>query len=694
MSDKIKPKHLERKAILYIRQSTQVQVSRSQESRRLQYAMKRRLEDLGWKRVEVIDEDLGLSASGTAARSGFESMVTEVCMGKVGAVAAREVSRFARNSREWQQLVEVCRMVDTLLVEQDSVYDPRASNDRLLLGLKGSLNEYELDLLRLRALEARNQKAKRGELMLVPPAGYIKTDDQRLVKDPDVRVQQALHRVFEKFLELASVRQTALWLDDQGLELPRKYRGPTGWETVWRRATYHAVRRILGNPVYAGGYAFGRRKVIVEFENGVPQRKTKRKPVEEWMTLIYNHHEGYVSREDFERIQRMISQNAQSRASAGPVKRGPALLTGLLRCRRCGRKLTVLYSGKSGLVARYTCHRGSFDYADSRCIALGSSAIDDAISREVLKVVQPAAIEAAATAASTAAAKRSEVLKAWCMDLEAARYAANRAWKQFDAVDPENRLVADELERRWNTELEKVRTLEEKIAREECEQDSTRVPDPRQFEKLAGDLDLIWNDPQTDVRIKKRILRTLIEEVLVDVDREVGESSLVVHWKGGVHTELRVNVRRRGQNSRQTRPEVIDAVRTLALVCTDQAIAGLLNRNGLRTGHDNRWTRARVTSLRGKQDIPNYSARQQKEEGWLTRAQAAAYLHVSDGTLGRAVERGELDVKRPLPDGPWIFKREDLDGPKGQALVERARRRRQDPGSSRPDQLTLFDKTT
>jgi len=697
MSDKIRAKHLERKAVLYVRQSSLAQVSRSEESRRLQYAMKMRLEELGWKQVEVVDEDLGCSAAGTTTRTGFERMVAEVCMGKVGAVAAREVSRFARNSREWQQLVEVCRMVDTLLVDQDSVYDPRGGNDRLLLGLKGSLNEYELDLLRLRAMEARNEKAKRGELIVVAPAGYVNTEDHGLVKDPDARVQETLRRVFAKFLEFGSARQTALWFNDQGLELPRKNRGPSGWETVWRRATYQATREILGNPVYAGAYAFGRTEVTVQFENGAPQRKRKRRPVEKWLTLIYDHHEGYVSREDFERIQEMISENAQAFPGSGAAKRGPALLTGLLRCHRCGRKLTVAYSGRSGNVARYACHRGDLNYAEPRCITLGSSPIDDAVSREVLKVMQPGAIDAAAMAAKTIGTEQREMLDAWWMDLEAARYAANRAAKQFDAVDPENRLVADELERRWNVALEKARSLEEKIAVKESELDSARVPDPEAFERLAGDVDLIWNDPQTDVRLKKRILRTLIEEIVVDVDRDVGESALVIHWKGGVHTELQVKARRRGQNSLHTKPEIVDAVRKLALVCSDEIIAGVLNRNGLRTGNDNRWTRERVTSLRCKRSIPKHSERRQEEAGWMTRSEAAGYLGVSSGTLARAVERGELEVERPLSDGPWIFRREELDGPRGRAVVERARaheRGRQDPGFARPDQLTLFDETT
>ncbi|MFC1573504.1 recombinase family protein [Candidatus Eisenbacteria bacterium] len=255
MSEKIKPHHLGRKAVLYVRQSSAHQVAHNQESRKLQYAMKKRLEQLGFREIEIIDEDLGRSAAGAVKRSGFERMVADVCLAKVGAVAAREVSRFARNNREWQQLVEVCRVVDTVLIDLDTVYSPRQSNDRLLLGLKGSLNEYELDLLRQRSWEARRQKARRGELVVVAPVGYLKTEDQRLEKDPDRRVQEAIGLIFGKVLQLGSVRQTLLWFLEQGLELPVRERNGA---TRWRRPSYGTVYRILTNPVYGGTYAYGK----------------------------------------------------------------------------------------------------------------------------------------------------------------------------------------------------------------------------------------------------------------------------------------------------------------------------------------------------------------------------------------------------------------------------------------------------
>jgi DNA invertase Pin-like site-specific DNA recombinase len=310
MSSRLTASHLERKALLYVRQSTQHQVLHNQESRRLQYAMQDRLRTLGCRDIEVIDEDLGRSATTTAKRTGFQRLVAEVCLGKVGVVAAREVSRFARNNRDWHQLIEMCSLVETVLIDHESIYDPRRANDRLLLGLKGSMSEYEIDLLRQRSLEARWAKARRGDLVILAPVGYIKTADQRLEKDPDHRVQRAIELVFEKFFEMGSARQALMWFIDHGLEFPAKRHGIGGWETWWRRPAYRTVIGILTEPTYAGAYAYGRTAGRTRVVDGVAQNSRYRKPLEEWTVLLPDHHEGYVSWDDFRRVQDMLSSNA------------------------------------------------------------------------------------------------------------------------------------------------------------------------------------------------------------------------------------------------------------------------------------------------------------------------------------------------------------------------------------------------
>jgi len=382
MSDKIRPQHTARKAILYIRQSSAYQVTHNVESQKLQYAMEDRLQHLGWREIEVVDEDLGRSASGAVTRTGFERMVAQVCMGQVGAVAAREVSRFARNSREWQQLVEVCRVVDTVLIDQETVYTPRQSNDRLLLGLKGSLNEYELDLLRQRSWEARREKARRGELIVSAPVGFIKTDQQRLEKDPDRRVQQAIQLVYSKFVEIGSVRQTLLWFLEHDLELPVH---DAQGQTHWKRPYYGTVYKMLTHPAYGGAYVYGRREKLMDYTNGQPRQSHRKKPRSQWLSLIPNNHEGYVSWEQFEKIRTMIQDNNRGPGKTGAIQSGPALLGGLLRCRRCGRKLMINYTGNHHDVVRYVCDRGWMDNGAPRCIAFGGITVDEAMATEILR---------------------------------------------------------------------------------------------------------------------------------------------------------------------------------------------------------------------------------------------------------------------------------------------------------------------
>ncbi len=655
MSDKIQARHLARRAIVYVRQSSMHQLQHNEESRRLQYAMAERLRVLGWRDVETIDEDLGKSASGSVERSGFQRLVSEVSLGKVGAVGARELSRLARNSIDWQKLLEVCRYVDTLLVDHDAIYDIRHSNDRLLLGMKGNVNEYELELLRVRALEAKKAKAGRGEYYAKIAVGYRKTQDGDIEKHPDARVQHTIKLVFDKMLELGSARQVLLWMREHRLEVPinRNDRG----EMLWKTPRYGWLLMVLTNPIYAGSYAYGRTvQVTTMSEDGSLRRSVARRAPKDATVLLHDHHDGYIARGVFERIQAMITGNSQARRRPGPgaARIGAALLAGLLRCRRCGEKLLVSYGGTTVRVHRYECSRANTDRGEARCINFSGLDVDARVSELVLQVIEPAAIEASTKLANEDASQRDAAMEALRLELKSARYAAERAERQYDAAEPENRLVVDELERRWNAALERVRAIETRID-EACVALPSAPVDTGRFASLGADVARIWHAPTTDIRLKKRIVRTLIQELVADTtEREV---LLVVHWKGGVHTELTIGRRRRGQNRMQTSAEAVEAIRVLARVCTDDAIARALNASGIKTPRDNLWTRELVRSFRSKHHIAVYSAH---DETWITLTRAAELVGVADLTLKRAIQRGVVEALRPVSHGPWVLSKQQL----------------------------------
>ncbi len=464
-------------------------------------------------------------------------------------------------------------------------------------------------------------------------------------------------------------------------------RWPNG-AVSWRRPSYATINRMIENPIYGGAYAYGKTGAASGDEGACFGAKRRRKARETWLALLPNSHEGDLIWEQAEAIRRMVSDNIPTSRHHGAAKHGDALLVGLVRCRRCGRKLTLRYTGAKHDIPRYSCWRGWLDSGEPRCIAFGGLRVDDAIEEALLGVVSPAAIEAATAAQAEASKRRDQVRDAFVRDLEAARYAADRAFRQYDAADPANRMVAGELEARWNRALVTVAGVEAKIAAHDQTVPQQTVA-PISLTDLAADLKAVWSAPTTDARLKKRIVRTVIHEVIADIDATAAEIVLVIHWMGDVHTELRLPRRRRGQRN-STSADIIAAVRQLVLIASDDLIAGILNRNGLLTGNGNRWTRERVTAMRSNYRIPVHRPAADGAEPHMNLSRAAKFVGITPKTLRIAAEAGEIDATHPLPDGPWSFSREVLAGPAAEMLASRTRTRPARAAGQHSDQQNLF----
>jgi DNA invertase Pin-like site-specific DNA recombinase len=697
-NDKIRAEHLHRPAFVYVRQSSLTQVRHHHESRRRQYDLQDHARGLGWSQVIVIDDDLGKSGATAAGRPGFQRMVAEVSLGHAGAVVGLDVSRLARNNRDWYQLLDLCGLTNTLIIDGEGVYDPRQLNDRLLLGLKGTMSEAELGWIRQRANEGLLAKARRGALILGLPVGYVTTRDGRVEKHPDQRVQQALALVFEQFTIAGSVRQALLWFRQERVTLPSLEREP-GWgeRVTWRLPVYNTILKILTNPCYAGAYAFGRTYTRTAVIDGRPHKtRGHRQGREHWIALLRDHHEPYIAWDVYERNQQLIAHNAQMKGLMvrGAVRRGPSLLPGLLRCGHCGRRLHVSYSGVGGYVPRYSCQGAALNHGTDRCISFGGLRVDEAIRREVLRILTPGAIEAACRSADAGVQEREAVRQAVELELREARYEAERARRQYDAVEPEHRLVAATLERRWNGTLARVQELEERLAALTADAERHVAPARTVLLRLAEDFPRVWDHPSTDIRTRKRIVRLLIEEIVVNVLPGAQERiELTIHWKGGKHTQLVIPRNRTGQHRRSTDRAVVDVVRDLARAQSDGDIARVLNRLGYRTGAGNTWTALRVLSLRRYHGIAAFE-RTSDRRGVLTIAEAASALGVSAGTVRRLIVLGMLPATQPVLHAPWAIRQEDLALDAVRRAVGAIKAGRGLPRSEDVAQLTLTESTT
>ncbi len=692
MNPKLTAERLDRGATVYIRQSTPAQVLHHQEGRRRQYALEDQARQLGFQRVVVIDEDLGRSGSGLVERAGFQQLVGAVCAGAVGAVFCIEASRLARNGREWHHLIELCGMTGTVIVDPDGIYDPTLMNDRLLLGLKGTMSEFELNLLRQRSAEAIRQKAQRGELQFGLPVGYLWTPEGRIEKEPDLRVQQALSLVFSKMGELGSVRQVLLWFRREEIPLPMRSQDQPGGRTIWGPAVYSALLRLLANPIYGGAYAFGKTKTRV-IEGRARKTVGHKKPRSEWTVLIPNHHSGYISWEQYERNQAMLAANVHMKLRAEPKagRGGRALLSGLLRCRRCGRMLYVSYSGSQGMVLRYQCRGAHMSHGDPRCITFSGLRVDRAVAGEVLRAISGNAVEAAVEAAEKMRRHFRDQRRAVELELEQARYEAKLSARRYEAVDPDNRLVAAELEARWNAALKKAQELEDRLRDFHDAGKMPAIPDKEILLSLAQDLPAVWDSPGTKAGLKQRIVRILVEELVVDVDEEKQETVVLIHWAGGRHSELRVKKNGAGHHGHSTSMEAIEVIRRMAGRFGDGEIAATLNRLSLRTGAGNGWNAQRVYGLRRHHDLPNNQSK--AENRMVTLQQAADRLGVSELSIQRMIEQKVLPATQVVRCAPWEISLDALNSPAVKQAIDnrRWRLRPRTPMEERSD--SLFSET-
>jgi len=658
---KINADHLSKQAYVYIRQSTPDQVQHNLESQRLQYALVDRARELGWPEVTVIDDDQGRSGSGIH-RPGFERLLTALCAGIIGAVFCIEASRLARNGRDWHTLLEFCGLVKAVLIDRDSIYDPRLLNDRLLLGMKGHIAEAELSIFRQRSQAALEQKAKRGELFTSVPIGYLRSGD-RVEMDPDLRIREVIELVFRKFREFGSVRQVVVWMRQETIELPAVNYGPSCRQIIWKLPLYNSVLRILRNPIYAGAYAYGRTNARTRIENGrkhiVAGNRLEQK---DWKVLLEDHHAGYISWPDYQSNQALMKDNANMKGNIvrGSVKHGEGLLAGLLRCGHCSLKLHVAYSGHQSKVVCYHCRQG-LDHGGPRCISFGGLRADQLVGEEVLRQLTPFGLQASLEAIERSRVAGDERMRQKELALEQARYETARARRQYDAIEPENRLVVAELERRWNETLRTQSELEAELEllRHSALDDELSPAAREELFKLGQDLPRLWDHPASSPKIKKRILRIVLREIVVSVNDD--NICMVLHWQGGDHTELQFKKTRPGHNRWATDVDTIETVRKLARSLPDPSIAALLNRLGKRTAHDLTWTSSRVCSLRNDHQIPVYCEGERQARGELTAQEAAAMLGVSAATILRMIRIKRLPATQSCLGAPWAIRQEDFD---------------------------------
>jgi DNA invertase Pin-like site-specific DNA recombinase/predicted DNA-binding transcriptional regulator AlpA len=668
MSDntKIGASHLSRAAYVYLRQSSPAQVEHNRESTQRQYALVSKASTLGWptQQVVVIDEDLGLSGAGVVERSGFARLTAEVALGHVGIVLGLEVSRLARNNADWYRLLDLCGLTDTLIGDADGVYHPAMFNDRLLLGLKGTMSEAELHVLRARLNGGIRNKAARGELRRGLPVGFLWGEEDGEVRfHPDEAVCTAIRTVFARFSELGSVRRVWLWLRSEGLSFPLQTR--FGGSIRWVDPSYVAIYHVLTNPVYAGAYAYGKSRHEVTLDRcGTRKKRVRKLPQSQWSVLIPHHHQGFIDWNTYEANRARISANTHPRphqSGCGAVREGTALLQGLAVCGHCGRKLRTHYTGRTASPGYHCAGKTIANGRGIYCLNVGAMQIDDAVAQAVLVALAPLGIEAALAAAERIEADHDAALAQWRLAVERANYEVQRAERRYRAIDPDNRLVARGLEAEWEKSLRELETAKAELARREQQRPRTLSADERsRLLALGADLRKVWQAPTTAARDKKELLRTLLEEIIIAVNKDEHRSHLTLRWRGGALAEIDLDLPRRRTAPVRTNEDTVALVRRLAVHYPDAVIAGILNRQQRTTAYGHRFTANHVGNLRRHWNIARYEPPATPPEGEaLTIKQAAATLGVATSTIHRWLNDGIIAGEQLTPGAPWQIRLTD-----------------------------------
>jgi DNA invertase Pin-like site-specific DNA recombinase len=653
---KIQRVHLDRVAIVYVRQSTLQQIERHRESTRLQYGLVERALELGWtkQRVVVIDEDLGRSGATAEGRVGFQRLVAEVSLDHVGIVLGIEMSRLARSSRDGYQLLEVCALFSTLIGDVDGIYDPGSYNDRLLLGLKGTMSEAELHSLKQRMLEGKKAKARRGELVLLLPMGYIRRPSGEVIKDPDEQAQAVIELVFEVFARRGTIHAVLRHRVEHAIELPHRLSsGPRNGELQWRRPNRVTLSNLLHNPAYAGAYAYGRRPT--DPRRKIPGRPSTGRtvaPMEQWAVLLKDQWPAYLSWAQYEQNLRQLEANTAQ--SLGVPRQGPSLLSGLLICGRCGLRMATHYSN-NGHSLRYSCSRMAVDYAAPFCQSLVGAPLDTLLTEQVLQALEPAALEISLKVAEDLEHERAQHQGLWKQRLERARYEVERAYRQYHAVEPENRLVARSLEKHWEQALEAEEALKMEYARVVAREPAVLSAEQREaIRRLSNDIPALWQAPTTTAVDRQAIIRQLLDRVIVTVVEDTEQVNVELHWAGGHRTGTRLirPVARLEQLSYY--PQLTNRVRELYQQgLPARAIAQRLNTEGWRPAKRREtFNRVMVGSLLSRLGLKTGTAKQQHTCGvarklneW-TLKELAGKLEMSESTLYAWLHRGNLKARQ------------------------------------------------